>query len=135
MEPQMKDIYLKNDGIVQMYFNSTLYIDASEDLDSAVKKIIFTLKNNNIYNSKFVNRFKNIKRLDSIFKIINFKTLFNDLNGLQKLPNISNSPKPPKTPKTPNLSQSDFAYFPLEKFLNNPKLQRKVVYFNNKTFL
>ena len=40
MEPQMKDIYLKNDGIVQMYFNSTLYIDASEDLDSAVKKKI-----------------------------------------------------------------------------------------------
>lgn len=74
MDSKMKNIYLKEDGIVQMYFNSTLYIDASSDLDHAVDKIIFTLKNKNIYSDRFVNKFQKIKRLDNFFKYNNFKT-------------------------------------------------------------
>ena len=112
MEPQMKDIYLKHDGIVQMYFNSTLYIDAAEDLDSAINKIIFTLKNNNIYNSKFVNRFKDVKRLDSVFKLLNLKTYFNELIGNKILSKNTKSlnqlisPHPPKSSKPIKFSKS-----------------------------
>ena len=75
MEPKMKEIYLKHEGVVQMYFNSTLYIDGSEDLDHAVNKICFTLKNNCIYSDKFTNKFNNIKKLDNFLTLLNFKIL------------------------------------------------------------
>ena len=81
MEPRMRDIYVKQDGVVQMYFNSTLYIDASEDLDHAVNKICFTLKNKNIYNEKFTKKFQKIKMLDSILTLINFKPFNNNNNN------------------------------------------------------
>ena len=96
MEPQMRDIYLKQDGIVQMYFNSTLYIDASEDLDHATKKICFTLKNNCIYGHNFVNKFKNMKKLDSILTLINLKSLFSETLSLKS----SISPNKYKSPKS-----------------------------------
>jgi hypothetical protein len=82
MEPNMRNIYLKQEGVVQMYFNSTLYIDASEDLDSAVEKICFTLKNNCIYSEKFTKKFNNMKKMDKIFTILNnFKENINSKNN------------------------------------------------------
>ena len=81
MEPKMREIYIKQDGVVQMYFNSTLYIDASEDLDLAVNKICFTLKNNCIYNEKFTKKFNNIKKLDTLFTLLNFRTFKNNYNN------------------------------------------------------
>lgn len=86
MEPKMKEIYLKHEGVVQMYFNSTLYIDGSEDLDHAVNKICFTLKNNCIYSDKFTNKFHNIKKLDNFLTLLNFKIL-----KTNKIYNINNN--------------------------------------------
>jgi len=100
MEPQMNDIYLKQDGIIQMYFNSTLYIDASEDLDTAVNKICFTLKNHSIYGQKFSNKFKNIKKLDSILTLLNFKTFFHDIALNSHSPTKPKSPNKHKSPKS-----------------------------------
>ena len=49
-------------------------------LDTSVNKICFTLKNHNIYGEKFSNKFKNIKKLDSILTFLNFKTFFHDIS-------------------------------------------------------
>ena len=51
MEDQMKNVYVKEKGIIQMYLNNMLYIDASSDINKAVDEIINQLKEYNLYAS------------------------------------------------------------------------------------
>ena len=49
MEEQMKTIYCKEKGIIQMYLNNMLYIDASSNIDRAIDELINRLKEYNLY--------------------------------------------------------------------------------------
>ena len=51
MEPCMIDIFLNGDGIIQMYLNSILFIDFSENLNDDFKILCKSLKNNGVYNN------------------------------------------------------------------------------------
>ena len=66
MEPCMKNIYFC-DGIIQMYLNSTIYIDCSERI--SIEKIIRIININNIFPSKQLS-FNNKIYLPLVFKQI-----------------------------------------------------------------
>ena len=77
MEESMKEIYLQREGIIPMYFHSTLFIDASSDIDNATREIHETLEkhrsrksynntNNNKNSSSFSSR-------DYLYNILNEK--------------------------------------------------------------
>ena len=44
MEPIMNEIYTKNDGIIQMYLNNTMFIDFSNEINSNFHNLESTLK-------------------------------------------------------------------------------------------
>ena len=50
LEPCMHSIFLKNDGIIQMYLNSIMYIDFTENFNDDMYILCKSLKNNAIYN-------------------------------------------------------------------------------------
>ena len=83
MEEQMKDIYIKEKGIIQMYLNNMLYIDATSNIDNAVQQIIQQLKVYNLYASLTPNNSNN-----SLFDY------FNQLSPSKKS-SRSNSPSEP----------------------------------------
>lgn len=79
----MKDIYIKEKGIIQMYLNNMLYIDATSNIDNAVQQIIQQLKEYNLYASLTPNNSNN-----SLFDY------FNQLSPSKKS-SRSNSPSEP----------------------------------------
>lgn len=83
MEQQMKDIYVKEKGIIQMYLNNMLYIDATSNIETAIQEIIKQLKEYNIYASITPNNSNS-----SLFDY------FNQLSPSKK-PSRSNSPSEP----------------------------------------
>ena len=70
----MKDIFFNNDGVLQMYLNSTMFIDFSESIDDEIDLLYKTLKRFEIYNKdeakiykiKQNNSFDNLSQLFSI---------------------------------------------------------------------
>ena len=50
MEEKMQNIFLHNDGIIQMYLNSLMYIDFSINIEDDYDFLIKTLRNYKIYN-------------------------------------------------------------------------------------
>ena len=74
MEKKMKDIFFNNDGVLQMYLNSTMFIDFSESIDDEIDLLYKTLKRFEIYNKdeakiykiKQNNSFDNLSQLFSI---------------------------------------------------------------------
>ena len=73
MDPTMKDIYINRPGVIQMYLHSTLYIDASHDIDMAVNTICDTLKKHSI------NKLDLSKKFNSSCYFNSFKYKLNDL--------------------------------------------------------
>lgn len=77
MEESMKEIYLQREGIIPMYFHSTLFIDASSDIENATREIHETLEKhrarksyNNTNNSKNSSSFSS---RDYLYNILNEK--------------------------------------------------------------
>jgi hypothetical protein len=93
MEPCMNDILLHQDGVIQMYLNSTMYIDLSDrfEHDNGLSLLYKTLKKYNIYNRE-ERQFYNIKENSSFDNLI---ILFN--NALKSL-----SPRSPIRKKNRN---------------------------------
>ena len=52
MENKMKEIFTTQDGVIQMYLSSTLFIDMSESFDEEFSLLCKTLKNLGIYNKE-----------------------------------------------------------------------------------
>ena len=52
MEPSMIDTFLTNDGIVQMYLNSMMFIDFSHNIIDDFNILCKTLKHNGVYSSE-----------------------------------------------------------------------------------
>ena len=49
MDNKMKELYFTGDGLIQMYFNSTLYIDMSENINNDFELLCKSLKKYNVY--------------------------------------------------------------------------------------
>lgn len=50
MEPSMINYFLKNDGIIQMYLNSIMYVDFTNNLEDDFDMLCKYLRRNNLYN-------------------------------------------------------------------------------------
>ena len=68
MEPQMEEIFLKTDGVIQMYLNNLMYINFSDDDENDFDLLCKTLRQYNIYNRDEKNFF-NIKPNSSFDKL------------------------------------------------------------------
>ena len=71
MEEEMKNIYIKEKGVIQMYLNNILYVDASINIDNAVEEIIKRLKEYNLNIHKNKNKNKSLYNFNS-FNSFNF---------------------------------------------------------------
>ena len=68
MEPKMEEIFLKTDGVIQMYLNNLMYINFSDDNENDFPLLCKTLRQYNIYNRDEKNFF-NIKPNSSFDKL------------------------------------------------------------------
>ena len=74
MEESMKEIYLQREGIIPMYFHSTLFIDASSDIENATREIHETLEKHRARKSYNANNTKNsFSSRDYLYNILNEK--------------------------------------------------------------
>lgn len=72
MEESMKEIYLQREGIIPMYFHSTLFIDASIDIATATREIHKTLEKHRARKS-YNNTKSKISSRDYLYNILNEK--------------------------------------------------------------
>ncbi len=73
MENKMKEIFTTQDGVIQMYLSSTLFIDMSESFDEEFNLLCKTLKNLGVYNKEEKKSIKNNvnKSFDNLTLIFN----------------------------------------------------------------
>ena len=73
MENKMKEIFTTQDGVIQMYLSSTLFIDMSESFDEEFTLLCRTLKNLGVYNKeeKKIIKNKENKSFDNLVLIFN----------------------------------------------------------------
>ncbi len=101
MEEKMKTILLKEDGIVQMYLNSTMFIDFSDNLEDEFNFLCKTIKKFNVYTSK-ENKF--IKSPNNSFD--NLLLYFSKIVS-PRSPRLSRSPRSPRSPILSNLKKNN----------------------------
>ena len=75
MEDKMRNILLYNDGIIQMYLNSLMFIDFSRNIEDDFSCLLKTFMNYGIYN-KNEKKIYNIKSENSLDKLSNFINTF-----------------------------------------------------------
>tara|TARA_B100001093_G_scaffold460241_1_gene473910 strand:- start:1220 stop:1924 length:705 start_codon:yes stop_codon:yes gene_type:complete len=71
MEPSMENIFLKNDGVIQMYLNNLMYINFTDDYENDFDILCKTLKKYNIYNKKEKINIKPNNSFDKLKELIN----------------------------------------------------------------
>ena len=124
MEPEMRDIYSNKEGVIQMYLHSTLYIDASEDIDLAVNKICDTLKKHHVYNLRFANKSKNLKKSKKSKKTKSLDYLIS-LYYLISFRNKSNGSSSPNNPSPKKISIPVHRKRTIKNILSMPKPSRR----------
>lgn len=68
MEKKMEEVFLKNDGVIQMYLNNVMFINFYDDEDNDFKILCKTLRQYSVYNKDEKN-FMNIKPNSSFDKL------------------------------------------------------------------
>ena len=104
MEPTMKDTFLNGDGVIQMYLNSTMFIDMTNNLIDDFNILKKTLRKFNVYNKdeKIIYKIKDNSSFDNLSYI--FTNVIKNLsprspgerspnNKKNNLTNISIKPK------------------------------------------
>ena len=59
----MKTIFLQEDGVIQMYLNSTLFIDICDSIEPNITNLYTSLSNFNIYSKKQKKTLTNINNI------------------------------------------------------------------------
>ena len=86
MEPIMKDIFLNGDGVIQMYLNSTMFIDMTENIngnahtDLNYKLLCRTLHMHGVYNNKPPNKLRIIN-----YSLSNYVPYINTLKKIKRI--------------------------------------------------
>ena len=88
MENKMKDIFMTQDGVIQMYLNSTLFIDMSESIDEEMDLLAKTLKHLGVYNKEEKQFIKNKEANSFENLVLIFNRAVNNLSP-RKLGQIS----------------------------------------------
>lgn len=91
MEKKMEEVFLKDDGVIQMYLNNVMFINFYNDEDNDFEILCKTLRQYNVYN-KDEKTFMNIKPNSS----------FDKLKDMLQLSPIRRKPPSPLTIKIPN---------------------------------
>jgi hypothetical protein len=112
MEPTMKETFLNGDGVIQMYLNSTMFIDMTDNINNDFDILKKTLRRFNVYNKDE----KKIYKIKDNSSFDNLSLIFTNV-----IKNIS--PRSP-TERSPNNKKNKFKYI-----LNKPKILAIV---NNK---
>lgn len=93
MEEKMKNIFLHQDGVIQMYLSSMMYIDFSENLDDEYDVLLKTIRKYGIYN-KTEKISLNIKPENSFEKLNKLLKAYNNYSPKNSPKNsLKNSPK------------------------------------------
>ena len=129
MEPRMEEIFLKREGVIQMYLNNQMYINFSSDNDDQNDLAILykTLRQFEVYNRN-EKKFLNLRPNNSFDKFL-------DLLNLTSNKRVSNLPTKYTQPKQLNiLSSNHFKKTGLMQKLfvkirfNRPKVSRQKSY-------
>jgi hypothetical protein len=91
MEKKMEEVFLKDDGVIQMYLNNVMFINFYNDEDNDFEILCKTLRQYNVYNKDEKN-FMNIKPNSS----------FDKLKDMLQLSPIRRKPPSPLTIEIPN---------------------------------
>ena len=114
MEPNMHNIFNRCEGVIQMYLNSTMYIDMANSIDDEFPVLTKTLRKFDVYTkdqrkfyaNKTNNSFDNIVQRLNVIKALSLSPRkIGDRSrspSNPSSPSSSNSPNSPKSPPTPN---------------------------------
>lgn len=111
MEKKMEEVFLKNDGVIQMYLNNVMFINFYDDEENDFKILCKTLRQYSVYNKDEKN-FMNIKPNSS----------FDKLKDMLQLSPISRKQPSPLTITIPSDKKNNSNFQKLMyKFIKNRK--------------
>lgn len=111
MEKKMEEVFLKDDGVIQMYLNNVMFINFYNDEDNDFEILCKTLRQYNVYNKDEKN-FMNIKPNSS----------FDKLKDMLQLSPIRRKPPSPLTIEIPNTERKNPCFQKiLYSFIKNTK--------------
>jgi len=111
MEKKMEEVFLKDDGVIQMYLNNVMFINYYDDEDNDFEILCKTLRQYNVYN-KDEKTFMNIKPNSS----------FDKLKDMLQLSPIRRKPPSPLTITIPNTERKNPCFQKiLYSFIKNTK--------------
>ena len=113
MESQMIESYLNDSGVIQMYLNSTMFINMANSIETEYTNLHQSLKKFNVFNKLEKKIYEKKKSRENIFLLLNSLFKKNNLKSYIRpispnsssrpsSPSSSNSSSRPSSPNSPN---------------------------------